>query len=385
MSRRALLLAVLAACLGAAAPAAGAADGRWLAGDLHVHTCFSHDVVCGVPGQEDLEQLYAVGLDVAARFQEAALRGLDYLAITDHNDVSSTRAPGFGSHGVLGIPGYEDSIHGHAQVLGETRLLDNGDASAAAISRLVDELHADGGVFQANHPGYTIASPFSDCAGTEGLHWGYGYEVRPDTIEVWNPTAPVLDAERYLECWLARGARIGVTGGSDSHWVTTAAIQGVGNPTTWVLARHRTPAAVLAALRAGRTSVSRLPPAQGGAPLLLQVRGAHGAWRNAIGTEVAPGAPMRVVSRSALAAGLVTVRANGGPLLVADAPLPPGGAVEFAAPPGGWMRALLHPLGSAAQGVPECAHESGQSSPVSLCAYDHTLLALTSPAYVAAG
>ncbi|MFL5846833.1 MAG: CehA/McbA family metallohydrolase [Solirubrobacteraceae bacterium] len=399
--RRAALAAVLI-CL-AVAPAARAA---WLAGDLHVHTCFSHDVFCGPldqpfqiePGDdpaefaaeevqyltdpENLQQLYAYGMTVGERFAEASLRGLDYLAITDHNDMRSVAAPGFGGAGVIGVPGYEDSVRGHAQVLGAGRVLDNGDGSAAALRALADELHGLGGVLQANHPGYTTDGPFASCNQDPGsLHWTYGYDVSVDSIEVWNPTASVSDAEAYLECWLQRGARVAATGGGDSHWASTVAAQGVGNPTTWVLADSRSAAGILAAIRAGRTSISRLAPAQGGAPLLLEVRDADGSWANAIGEDVAPGAAMRVRSQSAPASGLVTVRANGLDL-VHEAVLRPGGAIVFSAPATGWMRARLHAVGSAAAGLPGCAHELGGNEKASTCAYDHTLLGMTSPAYV---
>ena len=115
----------------------------WLAGDLHVHSCASHDVLC-VPDSEESEP-WTLGLPVRGRFAEASLRGLDFLAITDHNDTSSSRDPGFGSSGVLGVPGYENSVDGHMQVLGVDTVLDNGDKSPAAMRRLIDEVHARGG------------------------------------------------------------------------------------------------------------------------------------------------------------------------------------------------------------------------------------------------
>lgn len=393
---------------------AGAASGRWYAGDLHVHTCFSHDVFCGPadeplqiePGDDpadlsadeaayltdpdNLQQLYAYGVPVGGRFAEASLRGLDYLAITDHNDVRSVTDPGFSSAGVLGIPGYENSIRGHAQMLGATRVYDNGDAGATRIRAEARTLHADGGVLQANHPGYRIDSPFSSCANTTGLHWQYGYDVVPDTIEAWNPTSPILDAQAYLECWLDRGAHIGVTGGSDSHWADNQGAVGIGNPTTWIFARERTATGLLAALRAGRTTVSRLSPAQGGAPLLLEGDPARdGSWRAMVGDTVPPGTPLRVRSQSPSATGLVTVRANG-QTLVDREPLAPGGAVTVRAPAKrGWARAtLMAPAAAAgADQAPTCREESygpvatgGQS--LSTCAYDALMLGMTSPLYV---
>jgi hypothetical protein len=386
--------------------------GQWLAGDLHVHTCYSHDVFCGpldepfqiepgddpadlaagevqyVSDPDNLQQIYAYGVPAGIRFQEAALRGLDYLAITDHNDVRSERDRGFGAAGVLGIPGYENSIRGHAQMLGATHLYDNGDQSAKAINTEESALHAAGGVFQANHPGYRIASPFTSCADTKGLHWQYGYEVRPDTIEVWNPTSPILDAEAYLECWLQRGDHMGITGGSDDHWADNQGLIGVGDPTTWIFARSRTRADLLAALRAGRTSVSRYAPAQGGAPLLLEADPKrNGSFTAIVGDKVTPGTAMRVRSAASAASGLVTVRANGH-TLVDEQPLQPGSEIDFRAPnQPGWVRATLMAAPSSSSSAPTCQQESygpvstgGQS--ISTCAYDALMLGMTSPIYL---
>src|SRR3954465_13849813 len=143
----------LLCCLRLLALAAGPARaGEWLAGDLHVHTTYSHDSYGG-PTDDNTgpEDAYTAGFTVAEEFALAKARGLDYLAITDHNDIRSQSDPGFGADGVLPVHGYENSIKGHAQMLGAHKLYDNGDASAAAVNRMADELRADGGVFQANH------------------------------------------------------------------------------------------------------------------------------------------------------------------------------------------------------------------------------------------
>ena len=174
-------------------------------------------------------------------------------------------------------------------MLRATRIYDKGDSSAAAVNTIADQLRADGGVFQINHPSGDITQRFDQCSDTAALDWQYGYDVRPDTLEVWNVTSSIQFAETYWECWLARGAHVGATGGSDSHWLSTTAVQGVGNPTTWVFAHDRSRAGVAAALGAGRTTISRLAPAQGGAPLLLQAdRDGNGAFESMVGDRCRP-------------------------------------------------------------------------------------------------
>ena len=363
-------------------PASGPDGGEWLAGDLHVHTCYSHDSFC--PPNDDNtgpEEFYTLGLSPGARFLEASARGLDYLAITDHNNVRSASDPDFGSNGVIGIPGYENSLYGHAQMLRASRVYDNGDSSAAAVNAAANALRADGGVFQINHPSGDIEQRFDNCSDTAALDWEYGYDVRPDTIEVWNVTSSIQFAETYWECWLQRGDHVGATGGSDSHWLSTMAVQGVGNPTTWVFARDRTRAGIAEAMAAGRTTISRLPPSQGGAPLQLEADGdANGAFESGVGDTVPPGTRMRVIANGVPGAGIVRVRANGETLL--EQPVTPGQPLEFTAPDsGGWVRAsLLLPEAEAAKQAPGC---EPNGLPVSTCAYDQTVAGLTSPVYLA--
>jgi hypothetical protein len=364
-----------------ALPSSGPDSGEWLAGDLHVHTCFSHDAYC--PPNDDNtgpDEFYTLSLNIGERFLEAAARGLDYLAITDHNDVRSSADPDFGAFGVTGIPAYENSLHGHAQMLGATHLYDNGDSSATAVNTIADQLRADGGVFQINHPAGNIEQRFDACSDTGVLDWGYGYDVRPDTLEVWNLTSSIQFAETYWECWLDQGAHVGATGGSDSHWLSTAGVQGVGNPTTWVFAQDRTPAAILDAIRHEHTTISRIPPAQGGGPLLLEAdANGDGTYESIVGDTVPPGTPMRVRATGLPATGLVKVRANGGTLLDAT-PLEPGGELRFRAPSApGWVRADLMLAPSDTTGAPGCEPNGAF---ISTCAYDYLMAAMTSPIYV---
>lgn len=275
--------------------AAPAQAGEWLAGDLHVHSTYSHDSYGG-PGDDNTgpEELYTLGNSVEEMFTAAALRGLDFMAVTDHNDVRSQSDPGWGAGGVLGIPAYENSLDGHGQMLGARKIYDKSDVPA-----MLEALHADGGLLQANHP--------SEPA------WAYPYdEVPVDTVEVWNlpwfyqppfPAAGDHDADlAFGTALLDRGEQVTFTGGSDSHWKATTAAQGPGSPTTWVYAEDRSVEGVLAGLRQGRTTISWQPPDLGGpqvtfdgalpgdtlapgTPITVRVAGAPGATLRILGDE----------------------------------------------------------------------------------------------------
>jgi Protein of unknown function (DUF3604) len=378
----ALLPIALVAAL-AAAPSALAARGEWLAGDLHVHTTYSHDSYGG-PGDDNTgpDQAYTLGHTVTDDFAIAASRGLDYMAITDHNDIRSQSDPGFGAFGVLPIHGYENSLRGHAQMLGAGRLYDNGDQSTAAVTALEDSLHADGGVFQANHP----MDP----------RWEYGYDVPVDTVEVWNlpwyyqppfPAASDNDgALRYWEGWLDRGYRVGATGGSDNHWVSTTAAQGPGQPTTWVFAHDRSERAILAGLRQGHTFVSHEPPAYGGAKAFIEGDAdGDGSYESIAGDTVRPGSPLRVRVEGAPGAFLRVVTDGGAqafdPVPVASADFTYSFRLPRAAT---WVSAQVY--GEDAQQPREdlCNQVAGAdgADPTTYCKNRIAMLALTSAIYL---
>ena len=286
------LVAAAAAVVVTLALPAHALAGEWVAGDLHVHTTYSHDSYGG-PGDDNtgIDEAYTAGHSVTSDFAIALSRGLDYLAITDHNDVRSQSDPGFGFGGVIAVPGYENSLRGHGQMLGARRIYDKGDSGPAAVAAMADELRADGGVFQANHPSDPL--------------WAYGYEVPVDSVEVWNlpwpyqPPLPSADdndyAVSYWEGWLDRGAHVAATGGSDSHWLSTTAAQGPGQPTTWVYVEERSARGVLEGIRAGHTFVSHQPPAYGGPRAFLEADADHdGSYERMVGDTAPPGAALRV-------------------------------------------------------------------------------------------
>ena len=313
--RRWAAVAVAVAAAFVAAPPASA--GEWLAGDLHVHTTYSHDS-WGGPGDDNTgpEEAYTLGNTVPGQFTAAGARGLDYLAITDHNDVRSQAHfadPGVAASGVIPVPGYENSLSGHAQMLGATGLVGSGTA-APEVQAAADELRAAGGAFQINHP--------AEGATGDELDWALGHAVVPDTVEVWNisrlwqpplPSASNNDeAIRFWEGFLDRGERVAATGGSDNHDLATQPIQGPGQPTTWVYAEEPSAAGVLAGLRRGHTFVSHQPPALGGPRVFLEADGdGNGSFESIAGDAVEPGSRMRVRVRGATGARLRLIADHG--------------------------------------------------------------------------
>jgi hypothetical protein len=360
------------------APGPAVGGGVWLPGDLHTHSTYSHDVYGG-PTDDNTgpDEAYTAGLPVAGKFAEARERQLRFLAVSDHNDVRSVPELNSAAGGLVAIPAYEHSIRGHAQMLGARKLYPAGDQAADAVNAMATALRADGGVFQANHPAYRVATDAEfhgcasgGCADCQSINWTYGFDVRADTIEVWNPSVARSDiSELYWECWLERGERIGGTGG-DSHWLSLHAIAGPGQPTTWVYAPEASAAGVLAGLRAGRTTISGQPPELGGPQLLLDAP-RHGM----IGDTLAPRTALRVTTPGLRTSAIVRVRANGEHLF--DRPIEPGGEIRFRAPrAAGWVRAML--LAPAALPI-DTTTDVGDATPQR---DGMPLLALTSPIYV---
>lgn len=296
------LVATTSASVGLAGPVEdiigdSARPGEWVAGDLHVHTIWGHDT-CITPQTSwdntstdrsetrPCEDPYTWGFSVAERIAEAEQRGLNFIAITDHNNVMSQSDPAWTDYTgpLVLVPAYENSLAGHVQMLGATSCYGNGgpvtspvvecqgavtDQSVSGMNSLMAALRANGGAFQVNHP--------SD------LRWqpAFGISVVPDSLEVWNigawfyqpPNLASNNNDFSLDYWdqfLRAGGRVAATGGSDSHWRITDQVQGVGEPTTWVWVTEHSKEGIIAGIRAGRTTISYEPPVRNGARIYLE-------------------------------------------------------------------------------------------------------------------
>ena len=245
---------------------------RWLAGDLHVHTVHSD-------GSLTVDEL--AGL--------ARGRGLDFLAVTDHNTVSHhAELPAAAARsGVLLVPGQEVTTDtGHANCLGDGGWVDfrgTADDWLAAAE-------AGGALLSLNHP---------LLPGDVG--WRRPLRRAVPLVEVWHWTWDGYDPAP-LDWWLARG---GVpVGGSDFHRPG----QGIapGGPTTWVEAEDGD---VLGALAAGRVALAADPAG----PVVLRYGGEVLVAGGDGTTLVAAGGAPHAVSGD-----LAAVAAGAGPYRLLD-------------------------------------------------------------------
>lgn len=209
----------------------------WYRGDLHSHTEHSD-------GANTVEEM--------ARF--ARKRGLDYLAITDHN--TTTHMPVIDAWldaPLLLIPGEEITTYmGHANVWGLREWVDFRFTTDAEMHRLLKWVDERKRPFSINHP-KKVGPPwqFADP----------GFAVR----EVWQAPWRWYNWES-VGAWdeqLAAGRRIVPVGGSDAHSAPPAEPRHphhVGDPTTWLYCPDGLDEpAVLDAITSGRTTISDGP------------------------------------------------------------------------------------------------------------------------------
>jgi hypothetical protein len=264
---------------------------RWLRGDLHVHSHHSDG-----------------SLPVEGIAREARRRGLDFVAITDHNTTSQSEeiADALSTGADLGltlIPGEElTSYRGHANVWNTTEWLDFRIRREEDARAVIEEAHRRGLLFSVNHP-------------NDLEPWGYKGVTDFDCIEVWSGLWFRMNFQS-LEWWdeLSRkGLRKVAVGGSDVHTLEEGEARdlfSVGSPTTWVLSKGDSSRSIVEGIRSGRAFISRGPS---GPKLLLRARTPHGIqW---MGSEVRckPGQEiaLRVDARGGLGLGLRLISNSG--------------------------------------------------------------------------
>jgi hypothetical protein len=219
----------------AARPAAPGShpERRWYSGALHLHTKHSDGA-----------------LSPAAVAETARRAGLDFIAVTDHNNTTHTREAM--PHSPLHIVGEEVTTPaGHANVWGlapgawiDFRVRPADPGAAHTIDGFVAQAHRRGALFSINHP-------VDECA---GCSWEQAMPDALDAIEIWNGSkGPQEPALAIWDRLLRSGRRVTAVGASDWHRAPAA----IDAPVVRVLSEGLTQPSILDSIRQGRVVVVR--------------------------------------------------------------------------------------------------------------------------------
>lgn len=293
---------------------------RWLFGDLHVHSDASD-------GQHDIPTLA----------RKAKGMGLDFLAVTNHNNYSENfslpRVPG-----LTLIPGVEWTHYkGHMNFLGIQKPFSGSFIAndLEGMRRITREARESGALVCANHPKCNLCPYLWEDDRSFQL------------VEIWNgPMRQVnWDGIAWWTEFLRQGRRIPAVGGSDFH--RDRGPVRLGNPVTAVLADSPSPEDILAAVARGRSYVTgsvrgvRLDLDCGGRTFGDVVEGGGPVWELTVRADrMPPGAVLQVIGQDGVLAKrrpkqgtvreTVPITGTGFAYLLAALPLPGGGTYPLA-------------------------------------------------------
>ena len=314
----------------------------WYRGDLHMHDAHS-DGSC--PSQSGKP----VPCPLFFTVDDAARRGLDFIAISDHNTTSQYNderelQPYFDK--LLLIPGRElTTFHGHANEWGTTRSVDYrvGTKQVPDVNAMFRSARALGAIVSINHPE----------APTGEICMGCGWDPSPPadislvtSIEVVNGGGH--PATRFWEDQLRRGYRLTAVGGSDNHHANWPPEHpgSVGYPTTVIYAQNLSVAGILDGIRSGRVFID----ATGSRDRMLDMNGDVGGHTAPMGGEltVSSGTSVAITAHISGCAGGTVHFFGDGQESAALPPQPVAGANEAVhttwRSDGGrhWLRAEVH-------------------------------------------
>jgi len=265
-----------------------AATPGWYRGDLHMHSGDSD-------GKCRAQSGVVIPCPVYRTVEAGAARGLDFIALSDHNTTAhfnALRALQGAFDRMLLIPAREvTTFWGHSNVFGPTDFLDfRMDAPRWDHARKwIDAVHREGGAVSISHPG----------APSGEICMGCGWRVPDlpkgavDAVEVVNggtmretggADGP-LQGFAYWKTLLDAGWHVTGIGGSDSHDADRAATEpgAVGRPTTVIYMPELSVPGFLSGLRSGRAFID----VEGTRDRMLDLRAATDARRAVMGQTLA--------------------------------------------------------------------------------------------------
>jgi hypothetical protein len=227
----------------------------WYRGDLHMHTAQSD-------GQCPSQTGKMVPCPVYFTVDAAARRGLDFIAITDHNATSQYDAmrelqPYFDK--VLLIPGREiTTFEGHINFLGTTDFIDFrlGSKQVPDMNTLLRNADRLGGLTSINHPSAPSGEVCMGCGWTPASEVDMHLLTAVEAVNGGSEQYGISDIP-FWNNELDKGCRLTGIGGSDNHRAVQPLDQigSIGSPTTVVYATELSTPAILAGIRVGHSFV----------------------------------------------------------------------------------------------------------------------------------
>ncbi|GGA30167.1 phosphoesterase [Dyella nitratireducens] len=264
-------------------------EAGWYRGDLHMHGAHSDGSCTSQSGRQRVPCPLFLTIDAALQ------RGLDFIALSDHNTVSQTNdirelQPYYDQ--LLMIPAREiTTFTGHANLFGTDEPLDFRVGSATvpdwnSLLHAAAKLH---GLVSINHP---IRPDDETCM---GCGWAPAKPVdmhRVQAIEAVNGVDAMLP-DSGIPFWqhlLDQGYRLTGVGGSDNHDAKLVVGTLVGTPTTVVHASELSMPAILAGIRAGHVFID----VQGTRDRMLDLTASVGSQTAEMGDAIAAAAGQKL-------------------------------------------------------------------------------------------
>lgn len=232
------------------APVVKSDERRWYAGDFHVHSVNSGDA------NATFDQIATL----------AMANGLDFANISDHNTYSQhalmaavqSTYPSF-----LFLRGSEITTYsGHTNSVGTSTYIEHRlGYMGRTIAGIAEDVAAQDAAMIVNHPALDLGEECIGCA------WKHVDDTPWDKVAALELITGNFEigvqafVPRVITLWdqlLDQGYRIAVVGGSDDHRAgadTGPTASPIGRPTTRVLADSLSEAAIIDAIKKGRTFV----------------------------------------------------------------------------------------------------------------------------------
>ncbi|WP_158747997.1 CehA/McbA family metallohydrolase [Acidobacterium sp. S8] len=226
----------------------------WYRGDLHMHTAHSDGSCLSQSGKK-------VPCPVFLTAETASERGLDFIAVTDHNTTSHyddlrELQPYFDK--LLFIPGREvTTFWGHANLFGPTDFVDfRVGTTIPSMQALFEEAHRMHAILSINHPNAPTGEICMGCG------WTPKEAIDPHlitTIEAVNGGGEEgkYSGISFWEKYLSQGYRIVAIGGSDNHnaLIPAGTRSAIGSPTTVIYANDLSVDSILDGIRKGHVFI----------------------------------------------------------------------------------------------------------------------------------